>query len=72
MGLKEYYESLPERVVPKKEFRERIASACGVTEMTVFRWLRGEIKPEKLKREKIAEIVRMPVVELFPDHLSDK
>lgn len=72
MGLKEFYKSLPEKVVPKKEFREKIATACGVSEMTVFRWLSGEIIPEKLKREKIAEIADIPVVDLFPNHFDDK
>lgn len=72
MDLKEFYKNLPEKVVPKKDFREKIASACGVSEMTVFRWLSGEIIPEKLKREKIAEIAKMPVVELFPNHFNDK
>lgn len=73
MALKDYYNSLADRTIPpKKEFREKIASACGVTEMTVFRWLSGEVVPDKLKREKIAEIANIPVQQLFPDHLEDK
>lgn len=73
MVLKEYYNSLADRTTPpKKEFREKIASACGVTEMTVFRWISGEIVPDKLKREKIAEIAGIQVQQLFPNHLEDK
>jgi len=37
-----------------------------VAPMTVYRWLAGEIVPEKLKREKVAEITGQPVDELFP------
>lgn len=66
MVLKEYYDKLAEKSTPKKEFRDKIATACGVTEMTVFRWLSGEVVPDKLKREKIAEITGTPVEELFP------
>jgi transcriptional regulator with XRE-family HTH domain len=67
MALKEYYEKIGERSTPKKEFRETIARECGVTEMTVFRWLSGEVLPDKLKREKIAEISGLTVEELFPN-----
>jgi len=70
MALKEYYERLGERSTPKKEFREKVAAGCGVTEMTVFRWLSGEIVPDKLKREKIAEIADAPLEELFPVHAT--
>ena len=66
MGLKEFYEGLPDKVVPKKEFREKVATACGVSEMTVFRWLSGDIIPDKLKREKIAELSGEPIEKLFP------
>lgn len=72
MALKDYYDGLADRTIPpKKEFREKIASACGVTEMTVFRWLSGEVIPDKLKREKIAEIARIPVEILFPNNLIE-
>lgn len=65
MNLKEFYSDLQNQPTPQKEFRDKIASACGVTEMTVYRWLSGEIIPEKLKREKIAELTGLPVDELF-------
>lgn len=71
MALKEYYESLPERVTPKKEFRDKIAKECGVTEMTVFRWLKGEVVPDKLKREKLAELTGESIDALFPNILIE-
>lgn len=66
MTLRDYYnnQSLSS---PQRELREKIAAACGVAEMTVYRWLSGEIVPDKLKREKIAEITGIPVDELFPN-----
>lgn len=66
MTLKEFYQNLPERNAPKADFRRLLASECGVAPMTVYRWLAGEIVPEKLKREKVAEITGQPVDELFP------
>ena len=66
-NLSDYYKALKNQPTPQKEFREKIAKECGVTEMTIFRWLSGETIPEKLKREKIAEITGLPVNNLFPN-----
>ena len=71
MKLNDYYKQLRDQPAPQREFREKIAAACGVSEMTVYRWLSGEIVPEKLKREKIAEITGLPVEELFPTPPTD-
>lgn len=65
MALKDYYQSL-EVNSPRSKFRKRIISECGVARMTVNRWFSGEIIPEKLKREKIAEVAGVPIEELFP------
>ena len=54
LPLKDCYESLGK---PQKTLRERIAEECGVTAATVFRWLAGEVIPDKLKRERVVEIV---------------
>jgi len=54
LSLKDCYESLGK---PQKTLRERIAEECGVTAATVFRWLAGEVIPDKLKRERVVEIV---------------
>lgn len=67
MVLKDYYKELGKKSTPQKEFREMVASTCGVSVMTVFRWLSGEVVPDKLKREKVAEVTGLPVEELFPD-----
>lgn len=67
MALKEYYEELRNQPVPCDAFRKRIASVCGVSEKTIYRWLNGEVIPDKLKREKIAEITGQPVEKLFPN-----
>lgn len=65
LPLKEYYDSL---VVedPRITFRDKLAKECDVTIMTVYRWINGEVVPDKLKRERIAEIVGVSVEELFP------
>ena len=68
MTLKRYYDSLGK---PQTELRETISEECGVTPTTVFRWLAGEIVPDKLKRAKIAEIINrynpdINVADLFP------
>jgi transcriptional regulator with XRE-family HTH domain len=67
MNLNEYYKQLQDQPSPQREFRQKIAKECGVSEMTVFRWLSGEVVPEKLKREKVAEITGLTVEELFPN-----
>jgi len=67
MALKEYYQDLGKLSTPQKEFRRKIAHECGVTEMTVFRWLSGEVVPGLLKREKIAEITGIDIDILFPN-----
>jgi transcriptional regulator with XRE-family HTH domain len=67
MTLKEYYDKVGESPNPKQGFRMKVSEACDVTEMTVYRWLSGEIIPEKLKREKLSEITGLPVEQLFPN-----
>jgi transcriptional regulator with XRE-family HTH domain len=67
MALQDYYQELGKRSTPQKEFRELLATHCGVAEMTVYRWLSGEVVPDKLKREKIAEVTGKSVEELFPE-----
>lgn len=66
MDFINYYKNLERTATPKQEFREMIAEACGVAPSTVNRWISGEVIPEKLKREKVSEILSIPVDELFP------
>ena len=70
MDFISYYKKLEEiknQKTPKQEFREMIAAACGVAPSTVMRWVSGEIIPEKLKREKVAEILKINVESLWPN-----
>lgn len=62
--LQEYYQNLIDEPF---ELREKIAKECDVSIPTAYRWLRGIGMPDKLKREKIAEIIGKPVEELFPN-----
>lgn len=61
--LSEYYQSLLDQPF---ELRKKIAKECDVSIATVYRWLRGLGIPDKLKREKVAEIIGKPIEELFP------
>lgn len=64
-----YYESfngtLTEIRLKQAEFRAKICNACHVGESTVYSWLRGN-EPSQLAKEKIAEILSLPVAELWP------
>lgn len=62
MTLQDYYKGLG---VIQKEFRTTLSQELGVSEASVFRYLSGEVVPDKLKREKIAAIVGRPVEDLF-------
>ena len=66
MALKEYYQNLGKQSTPQQAFRNMLARECDVTEMTVYRWLSGEVTPHKLKQEKIAELTGFKVEDLFP------
>lgn len=65
MALKDYYQDL-ENSSPRNLFRQRLIAECGVNVTTVFRWINGEVIPDKLKQEKISELTGIPVDELFP------
>lgn len=62
--LQEYNKDLTNAPI---NLRDRIAKECDVTMPAVYRWLKGWSIPDKLKREKIAEIIGKPVEELFPN-----
>jgi len=66
MALKDYYNKLPKGSDPKREFRKKLSKECGVTVSTVFRWLSGDVIPDKLKQQRIAEITGIPARTLFP------
>jgi len=72
MDLREFYKQVKRQPTPGRVFMEDIAKACGVSPTTVKLWIYGRVTPEKLKREKIAEMLQVPVVELFPNVKSDE
>ena len=64
--LKGYYESLPKRKSPRKEFVDEVASRCGVSEQTVRNWCIYGMKPQDFKHVKIlAEITGIKEEELW-------
>lgn len=71
MALKEYYESLPIDS-PRIEIRDRIVNECGITKPTLYRWISGDVIPDKLKQEKVASIMGVPVDVLFPNKNDDE
>lgn len=50
----------------RADFVKRIAEITLATEATVSRWISGEFIPSKIRREKIAKEMNIPVEELFP------
>ncbi|WP_010416171.1 helix-turn-helix domain-containing protein [Anaerophaga thermohalophila] len=69
MGLKSFYKSIPRRngETPKQKFVRELSEECGVTPETVYRWINGTSRPDKLKQQRIAEMTNIPVDELFND-----
>lgn len=68
MALKDYVMSISDkRTTERTLMLNKIASECGVTLSTVYKWINGQSVPDKLKRQKIAEIAGIPVEELFKE-----
>lgn len=67
MNLKTHYQNLPRRtgLTPKQEFIMKVSEECGVTPETVYRWISGANKPDKLKQEQLSKITGIPVEDLF-------
>lgn len=63
MVFYEYMRSLP---TPRNEIINEIAQQCKVTNGTVYRWARGQVKPNALCRSLIAKVLNMDEGELFP------
>ena len=59
LSFKDRYEALDEVPTPKQEFVRRIA--------TVYNWLRGVFKPDKLCKKAISHELGAPVEILFPE-----
>ena len=45
--FKDYYDSLPSFITPKKEFIDEICRQCEVSENTVRNWIAGRVRPQK-------------------------
>lgn len=64
MDFKTYVNSLPNR---RDEVTSQLAILCRVSSTTVYRWLRGDFVPDPLKRKVIADFLKMPEQELWPN-----
>lgn len=64
MKFGDYIKSLPNT---RTEMIKRVAKVCMVSEVTVYRWVSGDVTPDPLKRKVIADLIGIPTVELFPD-----
>ena len=53
MTLKCYYNNLPWRITPRKEFIDRISQECGVSTQTVRNWCLYGIKPMSYEHVKV-------------------
>ncbi len=66
MTFKDYIESLPEtRTTARRVVINQIAERCGVHYSTVYKWISGKSKPDRLKQEKIVEMTGLSITELF-------
>lgn len=65
--LKDYYESLPESIHPKREFLIKIMQACNVSATTANNWAKGENKPRRQEAvNAICELMNSSEKELWP------
>lgn len=51
--LKGYFEALPMRKSPRKDFVSEVAERCGVSEQTVRNWCIYGMKPQDFRHVKI-------------------
>ena len=63
MDFSNYMKSLPNT---RTETIKLVATECRVSDVTVYRWINGEVTPEPLKRKVIADTLGIPECELFP------
>jgi hypothetical protein len=67
MTLTEYVNSLDDRKIkPKRDFIRLLRRLTGKTEASVYRWLNGEVIPDKSDRGIISDAAGIPVEELWP------
>lgn len=68
MVFSDYINQLPNQ---RSNMIDLIASKTKTSRATVLRWIKGEIDPPPIKKEIIAEIIKIPVAELFPSENAD-
>ncbi|NMB66286.1 MAG: hypothetical protein GYA16_15590 [Spirochaetes bacterium] len=66
--LSAYYGELKHKN-PAKEFITEVCQKCDVTKQSVYKWMKGEIIPDKLKREAILKIVRKDYPQITENEL---
>ncbi|MBD5172882.1 MAG: hypothetical protein HDT02_06680 [Bacteroidales bacterium] len=71
MTLKEFYLIEKQKPTPAQQLVSKIADATCREEATVRQWLSGVQLPNQKARERIAQIVGLPVDELFPTAIDD-
>jgi len=64
MNFYEYCESLKSQD-PHAEFKKLIMKECDITAATFQNWKSGKTTPGKLQKEKIAQLIGIPVNELI-------
>lgn len=64
MTFTDYYKNLPD---PKRELIERIATVTFSSTDSVRKWVAGKVVPPKVKQDKIAEELNIPMEVLFPE-----
>ena len=66
-NLKQFYDDLILEN-PQMKFKDLICKECGITIPTFYKWINGETKRiPKNSKEKISELTRIAIEELFPE-----
>lgn len=72
MTLKQIYNIEKEKPTPAQALVSKIADATCREETTVRQWLSGTQSPNAKAKEKISQILNIPVEELFPAYDNEK
>lgn len=59
------YKALPV-TPPKREFVLRMMALTMKTEVTIYRWISGEVQPDELTKSVISKELGVPAEVLFP------
>lgn len=64
MDFINYVNSLPNQ---RQKLMGKLQELCRVSNITIYRWMRGDSRPDALKRKVIAEYLQMSESELWPE-----